>query len=208
MKYILIESLPWLLEGGLGTFLKPVISDVLLYLSAAQTVGNECMYLFWTVPLVSVCSSRHGLKQIKLCLISRAGCEAALRSDRRLCLQSYYNYCIEKCKKGNKLSKKNTSIIIAFVNKFITITTLISVRRSFVVNTYTYVVVEIKVISIIGCLHTANWASCDKCSPTIFVHLTSIVSLHKHLHISKRLPECGHDEFPLLNWSFSWQHWL
>ena len=46
------------------------------------------------VPLVSLCSSQHGLKQIKLCFKSRAGCEAALRSDGRLCLQSYYAYSL------------------------------------------------------------------------------------------------------------------
>ena len=33
---------------------------------------------------------RPGLKQIELCFSARAGCEAALRSDGRLCLQSYY----------------------------------------------------------------------------------------------------------------------
>ena len=35
--------------------------------------------------------SQHGLKQIKLCFNSRAGCETALHSDGRLCLQSYYS---------------------------------------------------------------------------------------------------------------------
>ena len=44
--------------------------------------------LLYIVPLVSVCSSRHELKQIKLCFNSRAGCEAALHSDGKLCLQS------------------------------------------------------------------------------------------------------------------------
>ena len=46
--------------------------------------------LFHIVPLVSVCSSQHGLKQIKPCFNARDGCEAALRSDGRLYLQSYY----------------------------------------------------------------------------------------------------------------------
>ena len=39
---------------------------------------------------MSVCSSQHGLKQIKHCFNARAGCKPALRSDGRLCLQSYY----------------------------------------------------------------------------------------------------------------------
>ena len=45
---------------------------------------------------ISVCWSQHGLKQIKHGFNARAGCEAALRSDGRLCLQSYYYYrCVE-----------------------------------------------------------------------------------------------------------------
>ena len=35
------------------------------------------------------CLSQHGLKQIKLCFNSRAGCEAALRSDGRLSVILY-----------------------------------------------------------------------------------------------------------------------
>ena len=55
-----------------------------------QSVSSRTNTRYWyIVPLVSVCSSRHGLKQFKLCFNSRAGCEAALRSDGRLCLQSY-----------------------------------------------------------------------------------------------------------------------
>ena len=48
---------------------------------------------------MSVCSPQHGLKQIKLCFNSRAGCEAALRSDRRPCLQSYYWIYVSRCVK-------------------------------------------------------------------------------------------------------------
>ena len=56
-----------------------------------QSVSSRTnTHYFYIIPLVSVCSSRHGLKQNKLCFNSRASCEAALRSDRRLCLQSYY----------------------------------------------------------------------------------------------------------------------
>ena len=55
-----------------------------------QSVSSQTNTHYWyIVPLVSVCSSQHGLKQIKLCFNSRAGCEAALRSDGRLCLQSF-----------------------------------------------------------------------------------------------------------------------
>ena len=56
-----------------------------------QSVSSRTNTHYWyIVPLVSVCSSRQGLKQIKLCFNSRHGCEAALCSDGRLCLQSYY----------------------------------------------------------------------------------------------------------------------
>ena len=56
-----------------------------------QSVSSQINTHYWyIVPVVSVCSSQHGLKQIKLCINARAGCEAVLRSDRRLCLQSYY----------------------------------------------------------------------------------------------------------------------
>ena len=56
-----------------------------------QSVSSQTNTHYWyIVPLVSVCSSQHELKQIKLCFNSRVGCEAALRSDGRLCLQSYY----------------------------------------------------------------------------------------------------------------------
>ena len=58
-----------------------------LFQSVSSRTNTHSRYI---VPLVSVCSSRHGLKQIKLCFNSRAGCEAALRSGRRLCLHSYY----------------------------------------------------------------------------------------------------------------------
>ena len=44
-------------------------------------------FILYIVPLGSVCSSQHGLKQIKLFLNSRSGCETALRSEGRLCLQ-------------------------------------------------------------------------------------------------------------------------
>ena len=56
-----------------------------------QSVSSQTNTHYWyIVPLVSVCSSQQGLKQIKLFFNSRAGCEAALCSDGRLCLQSYY----------------------------------------------------------------------------------------------------------------------
>ena len=60
-----------------------------LFQSVSSRTNTHDWYI---VPLVSVCWSRHGLKQIKLCFNSRPGYEAALRSDRRLCLQSYYIY--------------------------------------------------------------------------------------------------------------------
>ena len=49
----------------------------------------------YIVPLVSVCSPQHELKQIKLCFNARTGCEAALRSDGTLCLQSYYLHLVD-----------------------------------------------------------------------------------------------------------------
>ena len=56
-----------------------------------KSVSSQTNTHYWyIVPLVSVCSSRHRLKQIKLCFNSRAGFETALRSEGRLCLQSYY----------------------------------------------------------------------------------------------------------------------
>ena len=42
------------------------------------------IHYWYIVLLVSVCWSQNGLKQIKLCFNSRAGCEATLRSDGRL----------------------------------------------------------------------------------------------------------------------------
>ena len=53
-----------------------------------QFVSRRTKTHYWYI--VSVCSSQHGLKQIKLCFNTHAGCEAALRSDGRLCLQSCY----------------------------------------------------------------------------------------------------------------------
>ena len=53
-----------------------------------RTEANN--HYWYIVLLVSVSSSQHGLKQIKLCFNSRAGCEAALSSDGRLCVQSHY----------------------------------------------------------------------------------------------------------------------
>ena len=62
-----------------------------------QSVSSQTNTHYWyIVPLVSVCSSQHGLKQIKLCF-KRAGCEAALRSDGRLYLQSYYSFIYLSC---------------------------------------------------------------------------------------------------------------
>ena len=58
-----------------------------LFQSVSSQTNTHYSYI---VPLVSVCSSQHGLKQIKLCFNAHAGCEAALRSDGSLCLQSYY----------------------------------------------------------------------------------------------------------------------
>ena len=65
----------------------------------AQSASHSCpvvAYLTWNIQVkgvinraISVCSCQHGLKQIKLRFNSRAGCEASLRSDGRLCLQSY-----------------------------------------------------------------------------------------------------------------------
>ena len=55
-----------------------------------QSVSSQTNTHDWyIVPLMSVCSYHHGLKQIKLCFNKHAGCEEALRSDGRLCLQSY-----------------------------------------------------------------------------------------------------------------------
>ena len=43
-----------------------------------QSVSNRTNTHYWYIePIVSVCSSQHGLKQIKLCFNSCAGCEAA-----------------------------------------------------------------------------------------------------------------------------------
>ena len=57
-----------------------------------QSVSSRTNTHYWYIVLiVSVYSSQHGLKQINLCFNSRAGYEAALRSDGRLCLQSYYS---------------------------------------------------------------------------------------------------------------------
>ena len=56
-----------------------------------QSESSRTNTCYWYIePIVSISSSQHALKQIKLCFNSRAGCEAALRSDGMLCLQSFY----------------------------------------------------------------------------------------------------------------------
>ena len=69
-----------------------------------QSVSSRTNTDYW----YSVCSSQHGLKQIKLCFNSRAGCEAALCSDGRLCLQSYLDYL----KKNNQQKYKCIRLFI------------------------------------------------------------------------------------------------
>ena len=59
-------------------------------LARALKQGLICLNLCRAKQTLTIGSSQHGLKKIKLCFNSHAGCEAALRSDGRLCLQSYY----------------------------------------------------------------------------------------------------------------------
>ena len=62
-----------------------------LEFSPSNTCQTNTHYCY-SLPIVSLCSSQHGVKQIKYCFTARVDCEAALRSDGRLCLQSYYKY--------------------------------------------------------------------------------------------------------------------
>ena len=59
-----------------------------------QSVSSQTNTHYWyIVPLVSVCFISTRIEtNFKLCFTSRASCEAALRSDGRLCLQSYYRF--------------------------------------------------------------------------------------------------------------------
>ena len=68
------------ISGNLEKSVEPNKHSLLVHCTISQLV--HCT--------ISECLSQHELKQIKLCFNSHAGCEAALRSDGRLCLQSHY----------------------------------------------------------------------------------------------------------------------